>query len=169
MKVLFVALSLLVCQSAIAQGIVPSAINSARISARSPARYVVISPRYFTTVASGIGERWVMPFSGRLVDIIINQANAGVGGTSFTLDVQNESSTSLLSTLPLQTLASGANQKTDIRGELALPSGWTRGVVKTDGTATVTKGTRLSLATVETGTYGTHATIVVALVFEPLE
>lgn len=169
MKALVVALSLLICPSAMAQGILPSTVNSSRISARSPARYVVISPRYFATVASGLGERWIMPFSGRLVDIVINQASAGVGGTSFTLDVQNESSTSLLSTLPVQTVASGANQKTDVRGELALPSGWTRGVVKTDGTATITKGTRLSLVTVETGTYSTHATIVVALIFDPLE
>lgn len=135
-----------------------------------------LNARYFTittpiqTVAAGAPIANLLasaPADGRLVDVIVYQISAGTGGTSFTVDVKHPSGTSMLSTLPVITLASGADKVTDASGRLALPSGWTRPVVKTTADAQVTRGQRIQLATVETGTYSAHPTIFVALVIEP--
>lgn len=148
----------------------PPFVNTPAISPGSPAHYVPMSSPLFLTAANGVTARFVYPFAGgaRLVDMLVHQADAGVGGTSYTVDVKNVAGTSLLATLPVSTLASGASKGTDAKGDVALPSGWTRPVLKTDATVTVAKGDRLNVSTVETGTYSTHATVVVVLVFEPL-
>jgi|GEM_PF-7088387 len=149
--------------------IVPYTINTARISAASPARYVEHRPAAFTVVASASISGFVYPYAGgaRLVDVIVYQVAAGTVGTSWVLDLKTVAGTSLFTTLPVMTLASGANQMTDTKGEIALPSGWTRGVLKTDSTVTVTKGQVLNYSTVETGSYTVHPTAYAVFVFEP--
>lgn len=148
--------------------LVANLISSLRISRASPARYVAYSIPISATVANGTIHRWCYPFSApaRLVDIVLEQVSAVVGGTSFTVDVKNAATTSLLTTLSVSTLASGNFKTVDAKGELALPSGWTRPVLKTDSTVDIVKGGHVDIATVETGTYSTHATISVTLIFE---
>jgi hypothetical protein len=123
-----------------------------------------------STAATGTVINHVYPYPGgaRLVDVIVHQNSVGVGGTSVAVDVKNVSAVTLLTTPLALTLASGANTVTDARGNLALPSGWTRPVIKTDATATVAEGARIQIATTETGTYSSHPVVVVTLVFEPL-
>lgn len=144
-------------------------LGSSRINRLSPAHWVSVPLVQQSTVASGLVINAVYPHSApaRLVDVILYQVGAGVGGTSYTFDVKNAAGTSLLTTLAAVTLASGADKVTDAKGEIALPSGWTRPVLKTDTTVDVTKGTKLRIETVETGTYSTHATFIAVLIFEP--
>lgn len=144
-------------------------VTTAKISPSSPARYVFWQS-WCTAAANGTTCHASYPYPGgaRVVDLIVYQHAAGAGGTSFTVDVKN-GATSLLSTLPVVTFASGADKVTDARGNLALPAGWTRPVLKTDSTITVAQGTKLSIATVETGTYSPHPSFLVTLVFEPLQ
>lgn len=169
----FAVLAILFPALTVAQGVQPQTINTSRISTRSPARYVSIHLPYVSANANGIpsGMRAIYPGpgSGKLVNVIIHQTGEGTGGTSYTIDLKTVAGTSLFSTLPVQTQASGANQYTDTRGAIALPSGWTRGVLKTDTTTTVGEGERLNLWTVETGTYSVHPIIMATLVFEPLQ
>lgn len=147
----------------------PSTVTTRMISPASAARYVYTLTGSANAVANGnIVSVWV-PFAGRLVDLIVYQQTAGVGGTSFTVDVKTAGGTSLLATLPVLTLASGADKLTDVKGGLTLPSGWTRPVIKTDGTEVVTKGQRLVISTVETGSYSGHPLFQVTLVYEPLQ
>jgi hypothetical protein len=144
-------------------------IGTAQISRLSPAHWVAVPLIQQSSVASGLVINAIYPHSApaRLVDVIHYQVGAGVGGTSYTLDVKNAAGTSLLTTLSVATLASGADKVTDARGEIALPAGWTRPVLKTDTTVDVTKGTKLRIETVETGTFSTHPTFIVVLIFEP--
>lgn len=102
----------------------------------------------------------------RIVDIIVSQSLAGVGGTSFTVNVLKNGVT-VLSTLGVVTLASGANQSTDVKGELALPAGWTRMVLKTDSTILLKKGDNIEIQLVITGTYSTAAQIAIAVIVDP--
>jgi hypothetical protein len=152
-------------------GVVSSTVTTSKISRASPAHYVVLSS-LSSAVAAGVAVvRVVYPHAApaRLVDVIMYQLTAGVGGTSWTCDIQNSASASLLSTVGVATLASGAAKVTDANGSLSLPSGWTRPVIKTDGSEVVTEGTYLQVFTTETGSYSTHVTAVFALVFEPLQ
>jgi alpha-beta hydrolase superfamily lysophospholipase len=130
-------------------------------------RYVAVATGTLTAVANGaVSSVWV-PWAGRIVDAIVYQQGAGTGGTSLTVDLKTTGGTSLLATLPVLTLASGADKLTDASGALALPSGWTRHVLKTDATVTVTKGQRIAISTVETGTYSPHPAFQVVLYIEP--
>jgi hypothetical protein len=170
MKKLLLALALAAFASdAAALGVVPPTVSTGGLSRSSPAHYVVVTTVNFPSVANGNLGHFIYPFSGSatLVDVIVYQASAGVGGTSFTVDIKNAAGTSLFTTLPVITLASGADKLADAKAELALPSGWTRQVLKTDATVTLTKGQRFTISTVETGTYSTHAQIVFSFIFEP--
>lgn len=168
-KLLFVVAAALVLAppsaSANARG---ATITTQMISPASAARYVYTLTGSVNAVANGnVVSVWT-PFAARLVDLIVYQQTAGTGGTSFTVDVKTAGGTSLLATLPVQTLASGADKLADAKGALALPSGWTRPVIKTDGAEVVTKGQRLVISTVETGSYSGHPLFQVTLVYEPL-
>lgn len=147
----------------------PAFANVARNAPKAPAKYVVVEAQNLATVANGVIARLAVPSTGRFVDAIVHQAVQGVGGTSYTIDIKDSGGTSLFATLPVQTLASGTNKFTDVKGEIALPSGWTRGVLAAAAMTPVTKGDRLNVSTVETGTYSTHATISVLLIFEALQ
>jgi hypothetical protein len=170
MRPILIGVLLVFAPAALAQG-VAGPVTTGRISRQSPAHYVSIQTQ-ITTVGNGsyVG-RVVWPYSSpaRLVDVIVNQTSAGTGGTSFTLDVRNAAATSLLSTVATVTLASGAETITDAAGKLALPSGWTRPVLKADSTAGVVKGDVLRIFTAETGVYSPHPFFVATLVFEPLQ
>jgi hypothetical protein len=163
--VLAAAVSPTVASSSVAS----SSVSTSRISRASPARYVFLETVQFATTASGNVSRLIYPYGSpaRLVDVIVYQVAAGTGGTSYTVDVKNSAGTSLLATLSVSTLASGPHKSVDAKGELALPSGWTRPALKTDSTVDVIKGQVFDVTTVETGTYSPHATTIVALVFEP--
>lgn len=164
-----IVLSLLAL-SARAQGVQSSLISTGRISPSSPARYVYLATASVTATATGTVVKLVYPYSapGRLVDVIHYQNGAGTGGTSYTLDVK-VGATSLLSTLGVVTLASGADKITDAKAEVALPAGWTRPVIKSTSEAVVMKGAVILINTTETGTYSPHPTFMVELVFEPLQ
>lgn len=151
---------------AFGQGVRPAMVNTRMISPASSARYVYFASGSLTSTANGALVSVLAPVNGRLVDMLVYQQAAGTVGTSFTVDVKTVGGTSLLSTLPVLTVASGADKVTDAKGAVALPSGWTRPVVKVDGGEVVTKGQRLLISTVETGAYGTHATFFVALWYE---
>lgn len=145
-----------------------SAVTTQGISPASAARYFTVAPTStYTTVVNGAVGNLYVPHAARLVDVILYQAAAGTTGTSYTIDVTS-GGTSMLTTLPVITRASGVDILTDAKGALSLPGGWTRPVIKTDATAVVTKGARLVVNSVETGGYGTHASVMVILVFEPL-
>jgi hypothetical protein len=154
--------------SAAAQGIV-GPITTGRISRSTAARYVFWVPPWFTVANGSTPARFVYPYAAgaRLVDVLVYQVAAGTVGTSWTLNVRNAAGTSLLTTTATLTLASGANQTTDAKGAVALPSGWTRPVLKTDATVDIAKGGFLDIYTTETGAYTVHPTGVVVLVFEP--
>lgn len=159
------ALPLLASAGAVRRGVV----STSSISAASPARYVVWTSHRVLTAASGSIASYAYPFAGgaRLVDAIFVQYTPGAGGTSWDGDIRKSDGTSLLTTKCTGTLASGSYKRTDAKGDLALQPGWTRPVLKTDATVDVAKGDYLELHTTETGTYSTHATILVILVFEP--
>jgi hypothetical protein len=115
-----------------------------------------------TSVASGDLASFYCPTGGRIVDLIVYQLTPGTGGTSVSLDIRTAASGggSGLTTPAVVSLASGSDQKTDALGDLSLPTGWTRPVV---GLA-VTKGQRLFIRGVETGTYGTHPIVQLTVI-----
>lgn len=168
MRKLLLSLALLPALAA-AQGVDRGIVTTSKISTEAPARYVFVQiPGAALTAANSIVSAVYVPWAGRVVDIIVYQAGAGVGGTSYTVDLKTVGGTSLLSTLAVVTLASGVGAVTDARGLVALPAGWTRPVVKTTSDAVVTRGQRLNIHTVETGTYGTHANVMVTVVIDPV-
>lgn len=146
-------------------------VTTSKISTASPARYVEYSTGVLTLAHGAVIGRYVYPFPGgaRLVNVIVYQHSAGTVGTSWTANVRNAATTSLLATTMTATLASGAAQVSDARGDIALPSGWTRAVIKTDGTATIAQGAMLDVHITETGSYSAHPMGLVVLVFEPLQ
>jgi hypothetical protein len=164
-----VALLLLLPLAATAQSIKPGLTGTRQISPASPARYVYFQA-YVTSVASGTLTSFVYPYPGgaRLVDVVVSQVAAGTGGTSVAVDAKNAAVVSLLTTPLSATLASGANVVTDARGNLSLPSGWTRPVIKTDATPVVAQGASIQLVVTETGAYTVHPVLSVTFVFDPL-
>jgi hypothetical protein len=87
-----------------------------------PARY----PVNLTAAAASFPQAttpWV-----KIVDVIVYQAFAGVGGTSQTLNVF-KNGTTIFATNPVVSLAGGANSAADSAGVIALPSGYTRPVL----------------------------------------
>ena len=133
------------------------------------AQYVMMSTPYFNTANGSVVGRFVYPYAAgaRLVDVLVYQVQAGTGGTSWSVTVRNAAGTGMLDTLPVATLASGANQVTDAKEEVALPSGWTRPVIKSDATPDVVKGGFIDVYCTEVGTYSPHAVGIVVLVFAP--
>lgn len=102
----------------------------------------------------------------RVVDVVAVQTQAGVGGTSFTYDIQ-KNGVSILSTLGGFTLAGGANIATDAKGELSVPVGVTRPVLKKDATIFLKKGDNLTIVHTVTGTYTTAAQVAITAVIDP--
>lgn len=107
------------------------------------------------------------PLSGKIVDIIIGQSYAGVGGTSYTVTLA-KNGTAVCSTNAVVALAGGANAATDALGALTVPTGWTRPVLKTDSTIWVKKGDVLSLTTTVSGTYTTSANLSLIVLIDPV-
>ncbi len=111
------------------------------------------------TLAAGVGAR--------VVDIVVAQALAGTAGTSWSAAVK-KNGTAIYSTAPVLALASGAYAAVDSKAELALPTGATRGVLKTDSTILIKKGDVLSWDLTVTGTYtGAAPYCSVSLVIDP--
>jgi hypothetical protein len=129
----------------------------------------VYAPPQITVAHNSTLASLVYPFAAgaRLVDVIVYQWTAGVGGTSWTATVRNSAGTALLSTLSVLTLAAGAAIGVDAKAEMSLPAGCTRPVLKTDTTVDVSKGSYIDILTSETGSYSTHASARFVLVFEP--
>lgn len=142
-------------------------VTTNKISTKTPARYYVYThPQLLAANGSAVAST-VYPFArARLVDVIVYQAGAGVGGTSVTVNVRDNAGTSLLATNATITLAAGNHVGVDAKAEMALPAGCTRPVVKTDGGEVVTKGTYVDIYTTEVGAYSTHPSLRVVLVFE---
>lgn len=102
----------------------------------------------------------------RIVDVVAGQSQAGVGGTSYTYDIQ-KNGVSILSTLGGFTLAGGASIATDAKGELTAPTGATRPVLKKDSTILIKKGDIFTVVFTVTGTYTTAAQLTLTLVVDP--
>lgn len=152
---------------AFGQAAVPPTVSSLKISTASPARYITVYSASIAVVANGNASSVFVPWAGTLVDVVFYQGAAGSGGTSYTVDIQKVDGASLLSTLGTIPQSTSADQRIDAKGELAAITGWTRPVIKTDGTGVLTKGTKLFIKTIESGTYTVHASLMVALYFEP--
>lgn len=174
MKIASVAIVLVVAMVAPLRGdaalVTPYvSVTTPHISPSTASRYVYFTVTSQTSNGSSISPYFVYPSGcgGRLVDIVIQQRTAGTTGTSWTLDLRNKDATSLFVTAATGTQASGNYQSVDAKGEVDLPSGWTRPVIKTDSTVSITKGTSLYLYVTESGSYGTHPTLIVTLVFDP--
>lgn len=104
----------------------------------------------------------------KIVDVVLAQTAAGVGGTSFTVNVLVNGVT-IFTTNAVVTLASGANVSTDAKGELTLPAGWTRPVLVASNNANLflKKGDSISVTYVVTGTYTTAAQFIVSVIVDP--
>lgn len=167
---LFVVLLVALLAAPVSANVSREVVTTSKISTASPARYVTLYTNVFTTAATQIASRWLYPFtSARLVDVVVEQLTAGVGGTSVNVAVRKNTGTDMLATNAVITLAAGAAQETDARGALALPAGCTRPAVKSDGSEAIVKGDALYIYITETGSYSTHPTYLVTLVFEPLQ
>lgn len=155
----------------LAQSASSPVITTQRLSSRSPARYVTLVSGNMTMGNPSVPWRWVYPFKGTatLHDVVVNQVVAGTGGTSTTVAVRKNGSVDMLATNATVPLSAGALAVLDMRGELALPSGATRPVAKTDGSETITKGDVIYVYSTESGTYSPHATFVVTLVLRSLD
>ena len=155
------------------QGVRAGTVRTQQISAATAARYVILFSPYFSTSASGNVAQFVYPHvaGARLVDLVVEQVGAGVGGSSWTADVQIAGGTSMLSTLASIPIGAGAFAAVDALAEIAAAScsSCTRPVIKTDATPVVNKGTHVIVKVVETGSYSTHPTAVVTLKFEPFQ
>lgn len=168
-KVLCLLVLVLVPAFALAQGVGPAKIGTSRISKRAAAHYVLLGMSNAGTVP-GTLVRFIYPYSAgaKLVDIVAYTYSVGVGGTSWSFSVRNAAGTSLLSTLGTMALADGAVAM-DTVGDIPKPTNSTRPVLKTDSTVSVSKGSFIDVYATETGTYSTHPTAMVVLVFEPFE
>lgn len=163
-----ILVALLLPSLAAAQGVSRGTVTTQKIDPRTAARYIIWTPPAWTVANASYPATWVAPFNCRLVDVVVAQRTAGTVGTSWSLDVRlADGTTSMLSVVPVATLASGASKTTDVRGDLTLPAGWTRPVVKTDATPDLAKGAVVHLYTTETGAYTVHPGASVALIFEP--
>jgi len=102
---------------------------------------------------------------GKVVDVIIYQAAVGVGGTSVTCNIL-KNGTTIFTTNGVIALASGV-AAIDAKGELAVPTGATRPVLKTDSTVLCKKGDVFALTTTVTGTYTTAPNLGIIVVVDP--
>lgn len=102
---------------------------------------------------------------GKVVDVIVYQANVGVGGTSVTCNIL-KNGTTIFTTNPVMALASGVTA-IDTKGELAVPTGATRGVLKTDSTVLCKKGDVFALTTTVSGTYTGAPALGIVVVIDP--
>jgi hypothetical protein len=136
---------------------------------RSPLRYVNLVYNFSTTANITAQVLGVCPPGGGVVkDVVLGQAAAGVGGTSWTA-TPKKNGTALVSTPGGFTLAAGANKATNVANTPAAftnPSGGTRPIldaaqVKCAGGELVTTDITLS------GTYSTAVTGSVVVRIEP--
>lgn len=172
MKKLLFAVALIFPVLAIA-GAKPSNITTAALGASSPSRYKELCRASYAVSNNGTTQ-YVWPYGrARLVDIVIHQQGAGTVGTSWSVQVRKilGTYTTMLSTTSTALQSSGATAATviDAKGDMALPVGWTRPVIKTDGSEIVAKGDYLDVLTTESGSYSVHPTAMVCIVFESFQ
>lgn len=158
------------------------AIKARNVDVASALRYVYLEMTWQNTAAvttqavgawpvsqaiktqSGVGST-ALPTYSKVVDVILYQTNVGAGGTSVAANVL-KNGTTIFTTNPVIALASGV-ASIDIKGELAVPTGATRGVLKTDATVSVKKGDVFGVTTTVTGTYTTAPSLGIIIVVDP--
>jgi hypothetical protein len=155
-------------------------IRARNVDPASPLRYQVYSALVSSTTAItnalaldvwpfamrspiGIGS---LPSSAKIVDVIVAQSYVGAGGTSQTVTVL-KNGTTIFTTAPVVALAGGVAALDTLKEIATVPTGWTRGVLKTDATVQLAKGDILSITTTVSGGYGTAPSIVVSVVIDP--
>lgn len=162
---LFALAALLLATSTLAAGPTPSEMHP-----KSPLRYVAHPVTFSTTANVTAQVIGACPVGGGVVkDVVLVQAAAGVGGTSWTA-VPKKNGTAIASTDGVIALADGANKSVNTAAApiaLAKPAGATRPVLKTDGTATCSGGDVLTVDITLTGSYSTAVTGAVYLLIEP--
>jgi hypothetical protein len=137
---------------------------------KSPLRYVT-HPITFSTTANLTAQVVGMcPIGGGIVkDVILVQAAAGVGGTSWTA-TPKKNGTAIDTTDGVIALTDGANKSVNTGNApiaLAKPTGATRPALKTDGTASCVGGDVFTIDITLSGTYSTAVTGAVYLLIEP--
>lgn len=143
---------------------------------RSPLKYITCSVNVGATAsATGIVLCGVQA-PGRIVDIQLYQAAAGVGGTSWSVALL-KNVTTVTTTAGVLALAGGVNTfvqtaaSPDIANGLsavALPSGATRPVLSTTAaTVTVARGDVLTINVTNSGTYSTAFSGQVRVLIDP--
>lgn len=151
-------------------------IRSRNIDPLSPQRYQIMEfsgalPALTGTLAGvmfGIwGFKQLNMANAKIVDVIVGQSTAGTAGTSWSVAIK-KNTTAICSTAPVLALASGANAAMDCKGDLALPTGATRGMLKTDGSILIKKGDVIQYDLTVTGTYtGAAPQVYVGIIIDP--
>jgi hypothetical protein len=137
---------------------------------QSPLRYHFQEFQFSTTANLTAQVAGVVPPGGAILkDVVLLQAAAGVGGTSWTA-TPKKNGTALVSTPGGFTLAAGANKATNTAlspfGAMTNPSGGTRPVLDLAQVST-SGGESITVDVTLTGVYSTAVTGSVLLVFEP--
>lgn len=108
------------------------------------------------------------PAYAKIIDVLIWQTTAGVAGTSVSVNILKNNSTSIWGTQPVIALAGGANTGFDTLGELTLPTGATRGIFTTTAANLIlAKGDELTLTTTTVGAYTTAPGLGICIVLDP--
>jgi hypothetical protein len=144
---------------------------SALFGGKSPNRYLRQTYQVSTTANVTAAPVGIVPPGGaKLKDVVIAQAAAGVGGTSWKA-TPKVNGTALCSTDPVLSLSDGANKSVNagnVGGPVAIakPAGATRPVIKVDGTASAAGGAAVTVDITLTGVYSTAVACVVELYWE---
>lgn len=136
---------------------------------KSPLRYHCIRFQFSTTATLTASVMGALPAAAKIKDIVVTQAAAGVGGTSFAVTVK-KNGTSVCSTDAVIALADGANKNVNLAaspmGAIAKPTGATRPVL--DATkASCSQGDVFTADITLTGSYSTAVTGAVCVYLEP--
>jgi hypothetical protein len=159
------ALAVLVPSPALAIGGTPAGMHP-----KTPLRYVPLRLLFSTTAnitASAIGA--CPPGGAKVKDIVLSQAAAGAGGTSWSAIVK-KNGTTISTAEGVIALSDGANKAVNTAAApiaIAKPTGATRPALKTDGTASCVGGDSFTVDITLTGVYGTAVTGSVTANLEP--
>lgn len=121
---------------------------------------------------AGIIELGVAPCDGEVVDAVVAQRTAGVGGTYREVQISKGrngvAAAALLTTQARLTLAAGAFAAVDAKKKIAAIAGCVRPVLSgTKATRRVKKGDTLYATVTDNGVYGTAPFVHVAVLIKP--
>jgi hypothetical protein len=147
-----------------------SGASASYFKKQTPLRYHMVELPFSTTANLVAQVAGVVPPGGAILkDVILLQAAAGVGGTSW-VATPKTNGVSFMTTPGGFTVAAGANKATNAAGSpfgaMANPTGGTRPVLDLTKVS-LSGGESITVDITLTGTYSTAVTGSVLLVFEP--